>query len=387
MIGTGLRRRGAIARIAGPFLALTILALALLAPSPVPAADPVRIAMITAKTGEAGPSNSLSFEAARYAVGVINGERGILGRPVELLEYDNESTPQGSVKAARQALADGAVAVVGCNWSSHSLAMAKVLQEASVPMITHMSTNPAVTKVGDYIFRACFTDDLQGAGLARFVCEKLRAKTAVVLVDRDRAYSRGLARTFSEEFKREGGDVLWTAGYGSGALNPDMFLENVAQLDPDVLFVPGGYADAAAFFGNTARHNIRAARVSADGVGIKLYASIGDLADGVYFSGHWNRWVNTRVSRDFVRDYEREAGKIKENTQALTYDSFMLLREAMEWAGTTDGPAVRDALSRISGFEGVTGEISFDGSGDPIKPLTINQLRYGGLLYLEQIYP
>ncbi|WP_316899771.1 ABC transporter substrate-binding protein [Pseudodesulfovibrio indicus] len=387
MVATGKRQREIFVRIVGLALMMSILMLVVFAPSETPAANPVRIAVITAKTGEAGPTNSLSFEAARYSVNVINGDRGILGRPVQLLEYDNQSTPEGSAEAARQALADGAVAVVGCNWSSHSLAMAEVLQQERIPMITHMSTNPAVTRVGDFIFRACFTDDLQGTGLARFVSEKLRAKTAVILVDRSRTYSKGLARTFAESFKAGGGTILWAAEYDSGGLNPDMYLENVAQLDPDVLFVPGGYADVAAFFGRTARYNIRAARVSGDGISVKLYSHIGELADGVYFSGHWNRWVNSNLSRDFVRAYEKESGKIRENTQALVYDSFMLLREAMEWAGTTDGPKVRDALSRISGFEGVTGAITFDSNGDPIKPMTINQLRYGGLLYLEQVSP
>ncbi|TDT89786.1 ABC transporter substrate-binding protein [Pseudodesulfovibrio indicus] len=387
MAVTGIRPRETFVRIVGLSLMLSILALAVFASSEASAANPVRIAMITAKTGEAGPTNSLSFEAARYSVNVINGDRGILGRPVELLEYDNQSTPEGSAEAARQALADGAVAVVGCNWSSHSLAMAEVLQKARIPMITHMSTNPAVTWTGDYIFRACFTDELQGAGLAHFAGDKLRAKTAVILVDRGRTYSKGLAKSFAESFEAEGGAVLWTAEYDSGNLNPDMYLENVSQLDPDLLFVPGGYADVAAFFGRTARHNVRAARMSGDGISVKLYSYIGELADGVYFSGHWNRWVNTRLSREFVREYEKESGKIRENTQALVYDSFMLLREAMEWAGTTDGPEVRDALFRISGFEGVTGEITFDRNGDPIKPLTINQLRYGGLLYLEQVHP
>lgn len=168
------------------------------------AAPPIKIAMITAKTGEAGKTNSISFGAARFSVDEINSTGGILGRHVELLEYDNESTPEGSAKAARTAISDGAVAVVGCNWSSHSLAMAKVLQEAGVPMISHMSTNPAVTKVGDYIFRVCFTDSFQGLGLARFARTRLGAKTAVVLVDDNRTYSKGLGKTFVQAFEKLG---------------------------------------------------------------------------------------------------------------------------------------------------------------------------------------
>lgn len=354
---------------------------------PCQAEQPVRIAMITAKTGEAGKSNSISFKGARFAVKQLNERGGILGKSVELLEYDNLSSPEGSAIAAAQALRDGAVGVVGCNWSSHSLAMAKVLQQARVPMITHMSTNPAVTRVGDFIFRICYTDKLQGSVLARFARVSLEGSTAIVLVDKNRTYSVGLANTFTEMFEELGGKVVWRDEYDINDVKYEEVLHKAVKYAADILFVPGGYTDVCGFFSAARDMNTTWELLSADGIGSQMYERIGDKASGVYYSSHWNKWADSEQSRAFVSQYEREVGPLNEDTLALVYDSFMVLADAMERAGSTDGGLVRESLASTSGFVGVTGNIRFDENGDPIKPIFLNKLEFGGALYLDMVYP
>lgn len=349
--------------------------------------DAIKIAMITAKTGEAGKSNSISFEAARFAVNEINSGGGILGRQVQLLEYDNLSTPEGSAGAAQLAVKDGAIAVVGCNWSSHSKAMAAVLQDVRIPMISHMSTNPGVTRVGNYIFRICYTDSFQGYGLARFAYKDLNTEKAVVLVDVGRMYSIGLAETFTKAYEELGGKILWRGEYDSSDVDYAAVMKTVATYDPDAIFIPGSYEDVGGFMELAYDMRLMASILSADGVGMRLYEYIGKKASGLYYSGHWSRWVDTSESRNFVRLYEGKVGPVQIDTIPMVYDSFMLLRDAIERAGTTDGPEVREALAQTSGFKGVTGPISFNEFGDPVKPMTLNRLKFGGSMYLKLVSP
>ena len=87
----------------------------------------------------------------------------------------------------------------GCNdrysaaWSSHSLGMAPVLQHAGIPMISPVSTNPKVTLAGDYIFRVCLTDPLQGQIMAQFAFQDFKARTAAVFANINSDYSMGLS--------------------------------------------------------------------------------------------------------------------------------------------------------------------------------------------------
>ncbi|MBG0789158.1 MAG: ABC transporter substrate-binding protein [Desulfovibrionaceae bacterium] len=380
-IGSGLQ-------VAARWLCLVLCAAFLSASgSLVRAADEVLLAMITAKTGKAGASNVVSFDGARFAVARINEQGGILGRPVRLLEFDNQGTPEGSAEAGRQAVEAGAVAVVGCNWSAHSLALAEVLQQAQIPMISHMSTNEAVTRVGDFIFRICFTDSFQGSGLARFVRENLNAETAVVLVDMGRTYSKGLAEVFSVAFRQRGGRVVWRGEYEAESLNADSLLREAARHKPDVLFVPGGFADVSELFGRARGYGLRSALVSGDGIGVRMYDYIGSKADGIYYSGHWSRWVDTPESRSFVDLFEKRVGPMPEDSIALCYDSFMVLREAIERAGSLEPARIRDALAATSGYRGVTGTIQFDQNGDSIKPLVIRRLKFGGVMYIGSMEP
>ena len=115
--------------------------------TPAVATEKLKIAAIFAKTGVAAVHNSPMLQMAELAVLTVNKEGGVKGREIELIVLDNESTPLGSVLAARQAVAEDVIAVIGGHWSSHSLAMAPILQEAGIPMITPASTNPDITLV------------------------------------------------------------------------------------------------------------------------------------------------------------------------------------------------------------------------------------------------
>ena len=143
-----------------------------------------------------GNANLTYFYAARFAVEEINKKGGLLGKPIELIEIDNQSTALGSKAAAEQAVKDGVTAVIGGSRSSHALAMAPVLQAAKIPMISPSATILELTRTGDYIFRACFVDDFQGAVMATFAIRDLKAKTAVVLTNTGNKYSMDLAKMF-----------------------------------------------------------------------------------------------------------------------------------------------------------------------------------------------
>jgi branched-chain amino acid transport system substrate-binding protein len=124
------------------------------------------------------------------------------------MEIDNFDTPIGSKIAALKAVQSNVVAIIGAAFSTHSIAVARVAQDHGIPMITNISTNPQVTRIGDYIFRVCFNDRLQGEVMGRFAREELRARTAVTVFDVNSCYSMGLSRTFKRAFSADGGAPL-----------------------------------------------------------------------------------------------------------------------------------------------------------------------------------
>ncbi len=327
--------------------------------------EPVKIAAIYAKSGEAARDNLELFQAVRFAVEEYNAKSGSGGRKIELLEYDNHSTPIQSRQAAKQAVNDGAVAVIGASWSSHSMAIAPYLQKQKIPMLAPDSTHPAITKVGDYIFRACFNDNYQGKALALFSRNYLSAATAVIFQNLNSDYSMGLAQSFEKVFTEKGGKVLKVQNYKSGPPDFKALLAEVKKLDPDLLFVPG-HQESGYIVKQAQEMGLRAKLLGGDGWPCsEFYANGGqDLKEG-YYAAHWNKGVDSQKSRDFIERY----GKVYEVTDfaAIAYDAAMLLFDAVQRAADTSPKAIRDALASTKNFAGVTGNITFDADGDPLN--------------------
>ncbi|MCP4112704.1 MAG: ABC transporter substrate-binding protein, partial [Desulfobacteraceae bacterium] len=130
------------------------------------AENTINIASIYALTGQAAEGNADSVLGVCIGVEEINKQGGIIGKKINLLVFDNLSTPIGSNIAAEKAAEAEVTAILGASWSSQSIAIAKVAQSRRIPMLSNYSTNPNVTKIGKYIFRVCFTDDFQGSVMA-----------------------------------------------------------------------------------------------------------------------------------------------------------------------------------------------------------------------------
>ncbi|MBA3006002.1 MAG: ABC transporter substrate-binding protein [Proteobacteria bacterium] len=337
--------------------------------------DEVKIAAIFAKSGEAAEDNLEFFEAARFAVDEVNSAGGVHGRKIKLVEYDNHSTPIQSKLAAKKAVADGAVAVIGASWSSHSLAMAPYLQKMKVPMISPNSTHPDVTLTGDFIFRACFNDNFQGKTLAKFARENLKAATAVVVMNISSDYGIGLSKIFKEHFTVTGGKVLAILNYKSEQTDFKDLLQEVKALNPDVLFIPG-YAESGYVVRQAQDMGITAMMLGGDGwPDRQFYANGGqDLKEG-YFTVHWSEDLDTDKSREFVARYKR--GYEIPDFATIAYDASMLLFDAMKRAESLDSQSIRDALAATENFDGVTGKISFDENGDPVKQALVMKITNG----------
>jgi branched-chain amino acid transport system substrate-binding protein len=333
-------------------------------------AQPVKVAFISAQTGIASVHNEPSRKGALLASAQINEAGGVLGRPFALVFHDNTSTPLGSKQAAERAIADGAAAVVGPLWSSHALVAGEVLQQAGVAMVTPLATNPKVTRIGDNIFRTCFTDDFQGRVMARFAREELEAKSAATMFIMDEAYSLGLENVFASEFILLGGRIAVSVGYRAKALDFGDQLAAIAAAKPDVVFVPG--------YGRDVNLLIRQAR----DMGLETTFLGGDAWSDVYqhgengaeglagnfYSTFWHPRAPYPRSEEAQARYLETFGQLgAQNADVyMAYDAVLLVADAIERAGTAAPAAVSDAIAATDDFQGATGPIDFDDTGDPL---------------------
>ena len=324
------------------------------------------------------------------AIEEINAAGGVNGRKIRVITEDDQSKQEEAASAVQKLISrDNVVAVLGEVASSASIAAAPICQGAKVPMISPSSTNPDVTKKGDYIFRMCFLDDYQGSQLAVFAAERLKVKRVAVLVDVKSDYSTGLAKFFEDKFKTLGGTIVGRASYANGDSDFKSQLTAVKATNPDVLFVPGYYTDIGQIAIQARDLGLTVPLLGGDGWESPKLIEIGGKAlEGCFFSTHYSPGETSPIVRGFVEKYKERHQQTPDALAALGYDAAKLLADAMKRAGSTDGTKVRDALAATKGFDAVTGTINMGPGRDPYgKKIVIVEIKNGELAFREIIEP
>lgn len=329
---------------------------------------PVRLAAILPLSGKAEVYGRAGLQGVQLAVDEINARGGVLKQKLSILLLDNQSTPLQARQAARTAVNHQVAGVVGAMWSTHSLAVASVLQQAGVAMISPGSTAPEVTRTGNFIFRACYTDDFQGGLMAEFAYQDLSSRKAAIMTNISQTYSRTLARYFAEAFTRKGGQVVYQGAYKGSAVDFGDLLLGLKALSPEVVFIPGYSQDSGLLIKQAHAMGIQTTFIGGDAWDTRIIDYAGPALEGSYFSSPWHPGVPYKRSHDFIALFKKRFGDEEISPFApLAYDAVWLFADAIGRADSLDKGKIRDALAATRDFCGATGNIAFDGNGDPLK--------------------
>jgi branched-chain amino acid transport system substrate-binding protein len=359
-------------------------------------ATPLIGAAATIKVGEVDP---LTGGVSQFGIGChqgfvlafeqINAQGGILGQTVELVTEDDQSKPGQSATAVRKLITqDKVVAILGDATSSATLESAPIAQTDKIPMITPTATNPRITEVGDFIFRVCFLDEFQGRVLARFAREKLKAERIFTLTDVKQDYSVDLLKFFKDEFTKLGGSIVGEQSYSSGDIDFRAQLTSIRGSKPDAVYVPGYYQEVALIVKQGRQIGLTMPFIGCDGWADQALLTIGGKAmDGCFFTNHFSPEDQSPIVKSFVEKFQGKYGALPDTFSALGYDAARLLADAVQRAGSSDSQAVREALAKTAGFQGVTGQISLDANRNASKPGLIVTVKAGKFEIAEKIAP
>ena len=353
------------------------------------AAPPIKVGEVDPLTGGVSEFGIGCHRGFLLAFEQINDEGGILGQKVELITEDDQSKPGQSATAVRKLITqDKVAAILGDATSSATLEAAPIAQSNKIPMITPTATNPRITEVGDFIFRACFLDEFQGRMLARFAREKLKAQKIFTLTDVKQDYSVDLLKFFKDEFTKLGGTIVGEQSYSTGDTDFRAQLTPIRAAKPDAVYVPGYYQEVALIVKQGRQIGLTMPFIGCDGWANQALIEIGGKAvNGCFLTTHFSPDDQSPIVKSFVAKYQEKYGTLPDTFSALGYDAARLLSGAIQRAGSADPPAVRDALARTAGFQGVTGQISFDANRNASKPGLIATVKDGKFEVAEKIAP
>jgi branched-chain amino acid transport system substrate-binding protein len=347
----------------------------------------VKVGVILPLTGDKATFGQESLNGLKLALEKAGKDAPQLKMQVE----DTQGTPTGSAAAVNKLiLTDRVAVIIGEVASSNTIAASTAAQSAKVPLVTHASTNDTITMGKDFISRICFVDSFQGAVMAKFAVNNLKAKTAAILVDSDSDYSRGLRDSFRKAFVEAGGSIKdeIVISYSQKDRDFKTQLMKVRRATPDVVFIPGYYTQVGAILRQAKELKLNTKFLGTDGWDSPdLFKIAGAAAAGHYVSSHFASDDTDPRVQEFVREYKARNKENPGAMAALGYDAGFFMRAVVKKAGSNDPKKIRDAIASMKNFDGITGTISLDQNRNAVKPAVIVTTTEKEFKFLTRVNP
>jgi branched-chain amino acid transport system substrate-binding protein len=294
-----------------------------------------------------------------------------------LISEDDAADPKQGAAVA-QKLVDAKVnGVVGHLNSGTSIPASKIYADANVTQISPSATNPKLTEQGfKTTFRVVANDNQQGAVLANYAAETLKAKTIAIVDDRT-AYGQGLADVVERVAKEKGLKVVAREFTNDKATDFNAILTKIRGTKPDVIMYGGMDATAGPMAKQMKQLGIKSVLLAGDGVCSPEFIKLaGDAATVLHCSMAGEAVEKLAKGAEFVDKYKKRFNADVQVYSPYSYDAVYVITDAIKRAGSADRAAITAAMPATD-YPGVTGTIAFDDKGD-IKGGAISMFQVKG---------
>jgi len=278
-------------------------------------------------------------------------------------------------------------AIIGPYYSREAIPVAAALEILRVPMLTPSATNPEVTRGRSFAFRVCQADSAQGRAVARYARNELGLRRVAVLYDEGDAYSSGLAQFFRDSFAAAPGEPVLMVAYPTGEQNFAAQLERIRASKAQGLFLPNFPGDLSTQIQQGRAQGFKGIFLGGDSWDTDPGFHALPEAQGAVYSTDFALAVANPKQLAAAQALAAKVGAQLIKNSASTLDALDLLLAAAKSAGKVDPASLRDGLAGIKGFDGLTGRISYNGSGDPELSIKILEISGGAEILRAHLTP
>ena len=342
----------------------------------------VKVGVIAPLTGNLSELGLGIKNSVDLAIRQANEKGTVPGYELVLAAEDDAADPATGANAANKLASDPQVAaVVGTLNSSVAQSVAPVLSKANITQISPANTNPTLTRgpkpdtapkrVWPTYMRVATTDAFQGPFAADYALGDGGFKSAFVIHDK-KTYGQGLAEAFAKRFEEKGGTIAGRETVNENDRDFGAVVTQVIASKADMVYYGGEYPAAGPLAAQLKERGFKGPLMGGDGIyASDFFKGAGDKGEGTLATSIGEPVSELESAQQFVKDYQ--AAGFKESYSAYgaqSYDAANIIIQGLAKvlpnaqsveAGRAD---IVKTIGATSGFQGVTGEHTFDEYGD-----------------------
>lgn len=350
------------------------------------AAEPLKIGMVAPLTGPGAESGQFQTQGAKLAVEEVNKAGGVLGRPIELVIEDDQTTNPGVVLAFSRLAGDKDIpAFIGSIRSTQVHAMAPDILKLGKPVMFG-GTDPQLTHMNNpWLFRFRPNDLYSSRVIAEFGVKTL-SKVKWAIVHSTDAFGTSGMKNLVEALKGLGVTPVLVQGYANNAQDFTPVALAVKQSGAEVLGTYMTFEPDQAIFAKQLRQlGVNLAWVgSPTTVTTTARKLAGPALYGAYAVVDFNKdssQAATEFAAKYLAAYKTEADVFG----AWPYDAVHILALAINDAKSLEADKIRAAILAVKAYQGAEGTYNFDQNGDGLHGYNIVKNNEGQIVYAKHI--
>lgn len=327
--------------------ALVIGSVALPVP-PAGAAEPVLIGATISQSGPLARASKAQLTAYQLAEEVTNQEGGLLGRPVKLVIYDDQSNASNGVTLYRRLIFQDKVdLLLGPFSSGVTFAVAPIIEQAKIPVLAPQAADPKIWEGGRrYLFQVLPYGYSYLSGAVDLAAKHGLKKIGIVNLEN--AMAIATAEGVRRRAKELGLTIVMDEGYASDTSDFTALMSKAKRLGVE-LIVGGGFINDEIALTKAAKAVSFSPRLMMWQIGAadpNFRRELGEDGDYVGGNTNWETFFKTPGNEDFVKRYTAKFNEAPYYDTAASYAAFRLLIEGVRKVGKLDREAIRDWLSK-----------------------------------------
>ncbi len=343
----------------------------------------IKVGVITALTGDLANYGKGTLNAAQLAVDEINFVGGINGRKIELVAEDSPCDPTTATTVVNKLINFDQVDVfLGPLCSSELLAIAPILNNEKIVVISSSTTSSEITSAGDYVFRNVASDDLRSKVFVEYIYSEKGITDIAIIYENDDA-GVGFKDGFVEVYERLGGNVLIIESYEKDSNDMRTQLTKIKNKKPESILMISYPSETGTILKQAKELDIEAQFF--EGFEIMMDPQVAEIAGDAVNGVIYIQTVapESIKNNEFKNKYQEEYGEEAPYYSVEAYDIIKLYEIAMK--DGIDSEKIKNNLYAIENFEGASGMITFDEKGDCIKPFEIGEVQNRELVTIKII--